>query len=525
MPVSLNTADPLYASLSHLFVVDDDNVVKELRTGLAVTPHASVLLPNTGSTSAPLGRSWRTGGTSVAAPAVYGLDFADYGVSNTGDVSVFITVNGYNGAYAAINYAACAEGADSAGLKVGTGWMLDPATGRATVHNNNGAFALSSLTFTTSDLRAAGVRSFGFTRTAAGVVKFFVNGAVDDSFAGGLANTGSRFGGAWATALCGRIGGYTANSWVGFDYVVRADWIGTVLTEADFLRLHNSAAGANSFALLDVPAPPSPPTITTQPTDQTVSVGSAATFAVEAGGTGLAYQWQRNIVDISGATAASHTTPAAALSGGAANAGDTYRCVVTNGGGSVTSASATLNVTAAPATAITLAGPSGGQVGVASAAITVGANGAVSGSHTVTLSDGGGGGAFTPATITLTAGEPTGTVTYTPSSAGAKTISATDAGGYAAPASLTYTASSTAGVFTSEPLKDNTGTLIASQALVHYTLYDDITGLLVVRKTGLSTNASGVVSFADGAIASGTAYRSDWRSTAGHYRMPAKAAT
>ena len=56
------------------------------------------------------------------------------------------------------------------------------------------------------------------------------------------------------------------------------------------------------------------PSITAQPTDQRVVTGQTATFSVTAGGTApLSYQWQRGGTSISGATAASYTTPAVAL--------------------------------------------------------------------------------------------------------------------------------------------------------------------------------------------------------------------
>ncbi len=60
--------------------------------------------------------------------------------------------------------------------------------------------------------------------------------------------------------------------------------------------------------------------ITTQPIAQTACVPNAATFSVSAVGTGLTYQWQRALAtsptvfaDIAGATNASYTTPATAL--------------------------------------------------------------------------------------------------------------------------------------------------------------------------------------------------------------------
>jgi hypothetical protein len=87
------------------------------------------------------------------------------------------------------------------------------------------------------------------------------------------------------------------------------------------------------------------PTITTQPASQTAMAGQTATFTVAAGGTApLNYQWQKNGVNIAGATAASYTTPVTATS----DSGSTFRVVVSNTAGTVTSAAATLTVNAAP---------------------------------------------------------------------------------------------------------------------------------------------------------------------------------
>ena len=95
------------------------------------------------------------------------------------------------------------------------------------------------------------------------------------------------------------------------------------------------------------PPPPSatPPSITAQPTNQTVAVGQTATFSVAASGTApLSYQWQKNGVNISGANASSYTTPPTI----AGDAGATFRCVVSNVAGGATSQAATLTVTSAP---------------------------------------------------------------------------------------------------------------------------------------------------------------------------------
>ncbi|MBI2512496.1 MAG: immunoglobulin domain-containing protein [Opitutae bacterium] len=85
------------------------------------------------------------------------------------------------------------------------------------------------------------------------------------------------------------------------------------------------------------------PSITTQPTSQTVTAGAAASFSVAASGTApLSYQWQKDGAAISGATSTTYSIASAA----AGDAG-TYSVVVTNSAGSATSNGATLTVNAA----------------------------------------------------------------------------------------------------------------------------------------------------------------------------------
>jgi len=88
-----------------------------------------------------------------------------------------------------------------------------------------------------------------------------------------------------------------------------------------------------------------PPSITTQPQNQTVGVGATATFTVVASGSvPLHYQWMENGVAISGATSASYTTPVLALT----DNNEQFAVVVSNSSGSVTSSTATLTVLATP---------------------------------------------------------------------------------------------------------------------------------------------------------------------------------
>jgi hypothetical protein len=78
----------------------------------------------------------------------------------------------------------------------------------------------------------------------------------------------------------------------------------------------------------------------------TVTVGQAATFNVSASGTApISYQWRKNGANMSGATAASYTTPATT----AADSGSKFDVVVRNSAGSITSSQATLTVNSAPA--------------------------------------------------------------------------------------------------------------------------------------------------------------------------------
>jgi hypothetical protein len=115
---------------------------------------------------------------------------------------------------------------------------------------------------------------------------------------------------------------------------------------ASFAVVVSNTAGTvtSAAATLTVNAAAVAPTITTQPASQTVTAGQTASFTVVATGTApLSYQWQRSGVNIAGATAASYTTPATTTS----DNGATFRVVVSNTAGTVTSGAAALTVNAA----------------------------------------------------------------------------------------------------------------------------------------------------------------------------------
>ena len=101
----------------------------------------------------------------------------------------------------------------------------------------------------------------------------------------------------------------------------------------------------SASATLTVSGSGTAPSITTQPVNQTVTVGQTATFSVVASGTApLTYQWLKNNGAIGGATSATYTTTPTAIT----DNGATFKCTVTNSVNSATSNAATLTVTAAP---------------------------------------------------------------------------------------------------------------------------------------------------------------------------------
>jgi hypothetical protein len=110
------------------------------------------------------------------------------------------------------------------------------------------------------------------------------------------------------------------------------------------------SGGCTGYVSSPVKLAAAPLSIVTQPANQTVTAGQTATFTITAAGTApLSYQWQKNGVDISGATAAAYTTSATIPS----DDGSQFRAVVSNSGGSVTSNPATLTVRSLGAVAIT----------------------------------------------------------------------------------------------------------------------------------------------------------------------------
>lgn len=123
----------------------------------------------------------------------------------------------------------------------------------------------------------------------------------------------------------------------------------TAATDAgsyDVVVTNSAGSVTSAAAALTVASTSGAPAIVAQPAAQSVALGASVTLTVASSGAGtLTYQWRKNGVAIAGATAVSYTIALAT----AADAGS-YDVVVTNASGSVTSAAATVDVTAVAST-------------------------------------------------------------------------------------------------------------------------------------------------------------------------------
>jgi len=220
----------------------------------------------------------------------------------------------------------------------------------ATVNiGNTGSFTISPATVSAAE-GDSGAQNLTFTVSRSGGS----TGNVGVSYAtvGGTATAGSDFVAVSSTLtwLSGDTTNRTFTVTLNGDTTGEADESFTVALSAPTggATLANPSSATVTILNDDAIAAP---TITGQPSNQTVSTGATATFTVTATGIGtLTYQWQQssdgeaNWSVLSSATAASYTTPVTVL-------GDNnkrYRCLVSNSGGSTASTGAVLTVTSGP---------------------------------------------------------------------------------------------------------------------------------------------------------------------------------
>ena len=122
--------------------------------------------------------------------------------------------------------------------------------------------------------------------------------------------------------------------------------------------VHHVNGNVPVIGALEILPSGTPPSITTQPASQSITVGHSATFKVVVTGTApLSYQWLKKGANISGATSASYTTPAVTT----ADNGSTFQVKIKNSMGQVTSTTATLTVD--PLLSVATTSLPGGTVG------------------------------------------------------------------------------------------------------------------------------------------------------------------
>jgi hypothetical protein len=176
---------------------------------------------------------------------------------------------------------------------------------------------------------------------------FSIAGAISPA-TGGSGATLTLSGAASTTTTADSLGNYTFMGLANGTYTVAPSHAGFTFTPSS---QSTTVSGANVTGVnFTDSAAPVAPSITTQPTSQTVTAGQTASFTVAATGTApLSYQWQKSGANIAGATTASYTTPVTTTG----DSGATFAVVVTNTAGTVTSSAATLTVN--PATLVSIA--------------------------------------------------------------------------------------------------------------------------------------------------------------------------
>lgn len=507
MTLAINTGDALAASLTRLFAVDTDGVIKEIKTGAALTPHANVIV---NGTTAPFGRSFRTSGDVPpgAGTTTYGVDFTAFLASNAAPVSVFIVANKFNDSNGNSVSSRALFGNDTAASRVGTQIQYDATTGKFTHHNQNGSVALSSLRLTTGTINS-GAHSFGFTRQSTGsstIVKCFIDGAVDANFTGGVTSS-SQFGAEWATAEMGYIGGFPGSSWASFDYVYIAVFVGATLTEADFTRLHASLTGGGNFALVTGAAP----ALSLSGSITISSVGNAsftADWPAATGGTSpYSYEYSVN----GGTSWTPWATNTRNLSGLTPGALIDFRVRALDAAASVSSAlTASVQLSAAADAAPTFS--THPQSGTYTEGQTATLTWAVSGNPTPTVqlqrSTNGGtswadiassGSSYT--TPVLAVGD--NGVRYR--ARAMNTIASTPNTVYSNEATLAVNAASGSGTLTVTGIKNGSGTLLASTTLPNVVVIQRNSRAALLALTSQTTNGAGTLTITSGALAAGVA--------------------
>ncbi len=235
------------------------------------------------------------------------------------------------------------------------------------------------------------------------------------------------------------------------------------------------------------------PSITTDPSSMTVTAGGSASFTVAASGTPTpTFQWQKDGVDIPGATSTAYT-----IASVTANDAGNYAAVATNSAGSATSNAATLTVSAGvTAPAITSQPASLSATVGTQASFTV----AASGSPTPTyqwFKDGvsiGGANSTTYSIASVAAGDAGNYSAVATNSAGSATSNA---------ATLTVSAATTAPAITTQPT--SLSVTIGSQASFTVAASGNPTPIYQWFKDGVSIGGANSATYTIASVAAGDA--------------------
>src|ERR1700674_303533 len=260
----------------------------------------------------------------------------------TSGFSIAGTINHATGGSGATLTLSGAASANTTADSVGNYTFAGLANGTYTVAPSRAGFTFIPSSQSTT-VNAANVTGVNFTDTAQ---TFSISGTISPT-AGGSGATVTLSGAASATTTANSAGAYTFTGLASGAYTITPSNTGYTFTPVS----QNVTVSTVNVTGMNFTANAAPvaPTITTPPANQTVTAGQTATFTVVAAGTApLSYQWQKNGANIAGATSASYTTPVTATT----DSGSTFRVVVTNTAGTVTSAAATLTVNPPPAPAI-----------------------------------------------------------------------------------------------------------------------------------------------------------------------------
>ncbi|MCX7922339.1 MAG: DUF4347 domain-containing protein [Clostridia bacterium] len=164
-----------------------------------------------------------------------------------------------------------------------------------------------------------------------------------------------------------------------------ANWLTSISNAANWSNTDDGNAVASIGTSITISGEVAP-SITSQPSNQTITAGQTATLTVTAAGDApLTYQWKKGGTDVSdGGNISGATTDTLTITNAQAAAAGNYTVVVTNGAGNVTSNVATLTVNPA-ITVISTASVAGIEAPAAGATpITAGSLTAGAGTYTVT---------------------------------------------------------------------------------------------------------------------------------------------